>query len=390
MKEKIPINPDILKWARKTARLQLSEVASKMGKYVDVDSVGSWEKGDSAPTYIQLEKLSYQIYKRPLALFFFPNPPEEETPKQSFRTLPEREIEMMSSRMHYLLRQARVMQINLAELNEGVNRVERNIIHDLKFHPDTTVTTMASKVREYLGIDLTLQFRWKKFDDTFKEWRTCLEKHGVFIFKDAFKDKAFSGFCLYDKHFPIIYINNSKSDTRQIFSIFHELAHLLLGTGGVDTKIEDYIDLLKGDDRKIEILCNRFAGEFLVPNSDFDKRISNININEQSIHVLAKKYKVSREVILRKLLDRKLIDREYYSQKVEQWSVESKNKPSKKKGGDYYATKSVYLGKSYIELAFKRYHQKKISIDQLAGYLDIKVKYIPGMEPALSRKGNAV
>ncbi len=34
--------------------------------------------------------------------------------------------------------------------------------------------------------------------------------------------------------------------------------------------IEDYIDFLKGDERKIEILCNRFAGQFLVPNSDFD------------------------------------------------------------------------------------------------------------------------
>jgi len=148
-----------------------------MGKNVDVNRVISWEKGDSSPTYIQLEQLSYKIYKRPLALFFFPNPPEEKTPKQSFRTLPEHEIEMMSSRMHYLLRQARVMQINLSELHEGINPAERNIIHDLKFYPDTTVTTMVSKVRKYLGINLTLQFKWKNFDEAFKEWRACLENY---------------------------------------------------------------------------------------------------------------------------------------------------------------------------------------------------------------------
>ncbi|KKL56723.1 hypothetical protein LCGC14_2242570, partial [marine sediment metagenome] len=40
------------------------------------------------------ERLAYEIYKRPLALFFFPEPPEEETPKESFRTLPQEEIDL--------------------------------------------------------------------------------------------------------------------------------------------------------------------------------------------------------------------------------------------------------------------------------------------------------
>lgn len=384
MNEKLPINPDVLKWARQTAGMQLTEVAHKMKKNVDI--ILSWECGDSTPTYIQLEKLAYQVYKRPLALFFFPEPPQEETPQQSFRTLPKHEIEMMSSNMHYLLKQARAMQINLAELNDDINPAEHNIFHDLKFLPDTSALTMATQVRKYLGINISEQLNWKSIDEALKAWRKILEEHGVYVFKESFKDESFSGFCLYHNKFPLIYVNNSTPKSRQIFSIFHELVHLLLGTGGVDTRIDDYINYLKGDDRKIEVLCNRFAGEFLVPDSDFYNRIANITISDISIQDLANKYKVSREVILRKCLDKKLIDRDYYTKKVEQWTDEAKKKKSVS-GGNYYATKGAYLGEGYLSLAFSKYYQSKISINQLADYLGVKVKNISGMESVLLNKG---
>jgi len=384
MKEKIPVTPEVLEWARLTMGLTVEEVARKMGK--DFDTIADWEKGKSAPTYVQLEKLAYQIYKRPLAIFFFPTPPYEETPKQSFRTLPEHEIDMLSPRIHYLLRQARVMQINLSELNLGVNPAEKNIIQDLRFDPDVSASKMASEVRKYLKTDLDFQFSWASIEEALKRWRNQIEQNGVFIFKEAFKDNALSGFCVYDDIFPIIYINNSKPKTRQIFSIFHELCHLLLKTGGVDTRTDNFIRYLKGDDKKIEILCNRFAGEFLVPDLDFDRRISDIDINDTSIENLAFKYKVSREVILRKLFDRNLIDQEYYNEKSNKWTDEIKPKQSGG-GGDYYATKRAYLGESYIELAFSNYYKNKISVDQLADYLGVKTRNISGIEHILYNKG---
>ncbi|KPA19093.1 XRE family transcriptional regulator [Candidatus Magnetomorum sp. HK-1] len=384
MKEKIPVTKEVLRWARLTMGLSVDEVARKMGK--DINTIVGWESGKVTPTYVQLEKLAYQIYKRPLAIFFFPHPPEEETLKQSFRTLPEQEIETLSPRVHYLLRQARVMKINLSELNSGVNPAEKNIIHDLSFNPDIPATEIATKVRKYLNVDLNHQFSWSDVDSALKEWRNRIEVHGVFIFKEAFKDDFLSGFCVYDKIFPLIYINNSKPKTRQIFSIFHELCHLLLKTGGIDTRNDRYINYLKGDDKKIEILCNRFAGEFLVPDIDFDSRISDIDINDTSIENLAFKYKVSREVILRKLFDRNIVDQEYYNEKSNQWTNEIK--PKQKSGrGDYYATKKAYLGENYIELAFSNYYKNQISVDQLADYLGVKTKNISGIEHLLLNKG---
>lgn len=122
MNEQLPINPVILRWARETGGFDIDDVVGKLKrKRITCETVASWEEGTASPTYAQLEQLAYEVYKRPLALFFFPEPPEEETPKQSFRTLPEAEISRMEPRLRYLIRQARVMQINLAELNDDVN-----------------------------------------------------------------------------------------------------------------------------------------------------------------------------------------------------------------------------------------------------------------------------
>src|SRR3989338_380765 len=103
MKLTIPVNPDMLRWARETAGLKIEDVARKFKK--DNTEILSWESGEDSPTYVQLEKLAYEIYKRPLAIFFFPEPPQEESPKQSFRTLPEQEILMLTPRLRFLIRQ---------------------------------------------------------------------------------------------------------------------------------------------------------------------------------------------------------------------------------------------------------------------------------------------
>ena len=132
MSEPIPVNPDMLKWARETAGLGVDDVVTKMKrKRVTAETVLSWENGEDSPSYAQLERIAYEIYKRPLALFFFPEPPQEETPKQSFRTLPDYAIERLPARLRFLIRKARVMQLNLAELYDNANPAPQRIVRDL-------------------------------------------------------------------------------------------------------------------------------------------------------------------------------------------------------------------------------------------------------------------
>ena len=158
---------------------------------------------------------------------------------------------------------------------------EKKIFEDVRFTTTPTINTLVKKVRKYLSISLEEQKSWSKLnkeqdtiDIALKKWREIVQSHGVFVFKDSFKDSNFSGFCLYDKKFPIIYINNSEAKVRQIFTLFHELAHILFHTSGFDPLDENYFrGQLKGSNKKIETMCNEFAGAFLVPEESLPKNI---------------------------------------------------------------------------------------------------------------------
>ena len=379
MIQQLPINPDTLKWARETANISVEEVASRMKKSPEI--VEDWErKGGKSPTYVQLETLAYELYKRPVAIFFFPDPPREIDPKSSFRTLPASELADLPPTFLRLFREAQAMQINLEELNEGVNPYPNKIFQELSFSPGADVQDMAAAVREYLGIPLATQLQWKGIATALKQWRGAIESKGIYVFKDAFHSDEISGFCIYDREFPVIYLNNSMPLTRQIFTLFHELVHLLLKTGGIDKSNDAFLRKLKGDNKRAEMLCNRFAGAFLVPDFDFETVLKETTLDEEGIQKLADRYSVSREVVLRKCLDRRLVTSAYYEQKTRQWADEAKERRRQGDRGNYYRNVVTYRGDSYLDLVFKQYYQGRFDMGQLSEYLGVRVSSIPGVE----------
>ncbi len=372
------LNPEILVWVRKKAGRSVSDVAQAIKK--DPQVIEAWENGQAAPTYAQLETLAYKIYKRPIALFFFPEPPDEPDPEQSFRTLPDFEVENLSADTRFMVRKARALQISLYELNEGQNPAQRNIFRHLTVDPQSDAAAVARQVRDYLGIHLEDQRTWNYRRTAMDRWRASIQDVGIFVFKDSFKQKDISGFCLVEEEFPIIYINNSTAFSRQTFTLFHELAHILVQTNGVTKEDDSYIESLTGLSRHIEVFCNRFAAELLVPSSDFDNRFRSKSYNEEEIASLADHYLVSREVILRKLLEREVVTPDFYRQKATEWAQEYEERAKGAEGGNYYATQATYLGEKFLKLAFRRYFQGSLSIEQLAEYLNVRASSVPGLE----------
>lgn len=379
------INPKILVWARESAGQTLAEVAAAVKKEEEV--VRSWEEGTAAPTYVQLEALAYKVYKRPVALFFFPEPPSEPDPRHEFRTLPDTEIEELGADTRLKVREAVALQLSLAELTGGVNPAPRRILKDLTITSLADARSAAKRVRDYLGINLDQQSEWTSREQALKEWRAAVEDVGVFVFKDSFKDRDVSGFSLYDSEFPVIVINNSTAPSRQIFTLFHELGHLLAHEGGVTKEDDQFINFLSGEARRIEVFCNQFAAEFLVPLQDFRSFLRRVGTGEQGIAELSDRYKVSKEVILRRLLDMGLVSSEFYEQRAKQWArdyeqfrVARRGKPT------YYRTKMAYLSERYTNLAFSSYYRGVISVEKLADYLNVKVRSVPGLEQAFLQR----
>lgn len=371
----------MLVWARERAGLSVGQVGSALGKSADV--IASWEAGTSAPTYVQLERLAYGIFHRPIALLFFPEPPSEPDPHQSFRTLPDFEIDDLSAETRFRIRQARAIQLTLAELAERVNPSPRFILRDLQVVASDPATA-ARHVREFLTIDLKTQRSWRSSRQAFLAWRAAVEGAGVFVFKDTFSQRDVSGFSLYDSEFPIIYVNNSTAKARQTFTLFHELGHLLFHTNGVTKRDDRYIRALSGKPREIEVFCNRFAADFLVPEAGL--AAEDLTPDDQNIARLARIFNVSREVILRRLLDRGLVTRVEYEAKAKQWTDDYFDRASDEGGGDYYATRASYLSDAYTRLVFHRYYQGAIDIQDLARHLDVKIANVSNFEQAVLQK----
>ncbi len=373
--EQIAINPDIIRWARDRAGYDLDTAMQKFA------SIAAWEAGEASPTYPQIERLA-EVFKVPVAVFFFPEPPQLPPIRDSFRTLPDAEFQQIPRHIRFLLRKAKALQLNLAELCNGRNPAKKVVTKDLVLNADDRVANAVNQLREYIEVSLAQQTTWKTDDEALESWRSAFNAIGVYVFKDAFRDRNFSGFCLYDDEFPIIYVNNSDSKTRQIFTLFHELAHILFQTSGIDTKSDEFVEGLPEDDRRIEVFCNRFAAEFLVPREAFEDRLAGREPTEATATALAAHFKVSREVIFRKFLDRNFISQEQYQEAAARWAAQKKGGA----GGDYYWTKLSYLGREYVQLALSQYHQNRISEEQLAEYLDAKPKHVETLEAYFARE----
>ncbi len=373
----MPITPELLTWARKRLGYTVEALASKRP---DFKNIAEWERGGSRPTYRQLEMLAKQL-SVPVAIFFFPEPPDVPPIEESFRTLSAAQFAEVPPRMRKIMHRARAFQLGLAELNEGRNPARKIVSRDLKFSVDDSDAFMAQQVRNYLGVSLSDQFEWPDVRMALKTWRRAFFDVGVTVFKDSFRENGYGGFSLYDEEFPIIYVNDSNPGTRQVFTLFHELAHLLFHTSGIEKDLA-FRRPFPADKQDIEATCNRMAAAILVPDDALIKEISNCPADVALADALARKFCVSRGLIYRRFRDCGLVSESQYEAATQEWDSRLV-KPRRGIGGNYFRTKIAYLGEEYVTLAFKRFYQDQIDEEELADYLAIKPKHIDQLEDAL-------
>jgi Zn-dependent peptidase ImmA (M78 family)/transcriptional regulator with XRE-family HTH domain len=385
MKEKLPINNIVLVWARTSLGLSQEDVAKRMSK--EVDEINGWELGETSPTYSQLERLAHEIYKRPVAVFFFPEVPKEESPKSEFRTLPDTIVAELPPEMIKLYRKAKVFQLYLEELYEREKPVKTSLLDSFELNEKSQFASITKAIRKALGISIEEQSKWKSAETGFKKWRESLEANGVFVFKDGFRNDDYSGFCLYDAKYPILFINNSMPDSRQAFTLFHELGHLLYRSGGIDFRSREAVRSFSGYYLNVEVACNRFANEFLVPQEVFDS--FKPDISEAHFQRLADHFSVSREVILRNYLDRGVVDANYYEKMSAKWIEQARKEREAAGSGNYHLTQKAYLGENYIHFVYGKYYQNKFTVDHLAEYLNVKPKNLPKFEHFVMEGGKA-
>lgn len=371
------INSEILVWSRETAGYSLEDISIIFPKYAE------WESGNDFPTYSQLESIASK-FKRPVAVFFFPEVPKEPSQKKSFRTIPEYEFDSLPPTIKFLFRKGLSMQENLKELNDNQNTEYAVFTKSLGNITDFNFSNIR-KIRELLNVSFDIQFKTNNRDEMFEIWRNSFADIGIYVFKEAFKDDNVGGFCLYDEMYPIIFVNNSTTKNRQIFTLFHELAHLLMKGNHIDLSDRAYVESLSDNAKQVEVVCNKFAGDFLVPDFLLKDAIKDSTISERYIEQLANKFSVSQEVIARKLLDKNFITQIMYNHISEQMKEIATQQSVNRGGGNYYYNQIAYLGKRYLGLILDKYNARMITFDQAVQYVGIKANKFYNLENHYSK-----
>lgn len=374
------VQPSVLRWARESVGMSVEEVAQKLKR--PSQEVAAWETPHGpSPSYAQLENLAYKVFKRPLAVFFLPAPPDEISPKREFRTLPDADIQSLHADTYLHIRKAHAFQITLKEVFEGRSPSSPQILEHQSLVVSGAVVPQAKAVRELLGIAFRDQVEWKTDDIALKRWRESIEALGIFVFKAPFKQKEISGFCLPDKEFPLVYLNNSTTKTRQIFSLLHELIHLLLNMAGLSKFESAYVNRLPATERRTEVFCNQMAAEILIPSADFEVQIAHLPLNAEELQDfqfanLGGRYGVSRETVLRRFLDLGRVGQSFYEGKAKFWASQKKAGS----GGDWYASQNTYLSERLAREVVARHYRNQISVEQASEFLGIKAKNFSGLE----------
>lgn len=359
----------MMKWARIRAGY-VEEYENRLPKEIK-SNYKLWESGKRSPTWNQLTKVSKK-YDLPTAFFFMGDPPNESSPelidyrdKSSKKQSPELILNIRKS-------------IHRREIYEELlDDFGRNKVYFKNYGGEMNVDKISSFIRESFDLSLNEQKSWIKNKTidynhyTFlNNWKNSLnEKFGILTFEtEDVEINEMRGLCIHHNKTPIILLNGKDSVNGRIFSLFHELTHLLLGKSAICNM---YVD------KKEEIFCNAVAGKFLVPSDDliitsrsFKDLTSNYSLNKLS-HI----YGVSNEVILRRLLDLGKISK--YSFK------DNSSLKNIKNGGNYLNNQIKYNGESFLSLVLEAYESKIISITDFCNFTNLNQKFIGKLESKL-------
>lgn len=376
------IEPTILKYARKTSGYSLEDVAKKTK--VSIEKLQLYEEKKIDISVTQIEKFA-NLYKRPMAFFLLLKIPEGIVLPKDFRMVySEKDHPPFSPKFYLAIRRARYIQSILKDLSET------------KFEYKLPVVTVKDDVerlsewfRDFIKIDFNKQKHWDNPSKAFRAWKDVLEEKNIYILQTNLSKDHVSALCLTDEKPYIILLNSNEHEFRRIFSLFHEIGHILLRKSGV-CNLDD-LSRNSYDYIQIEKFCNQFAASTLLPLKELKEDPSVINLlqtpffnwNNDDIKHISQKFKVSKEAFLRRLLSVGAINEENYETWKKVWLKETeeyKKETKKDLRIPQYIKCLSQNGRAFTSFILSQFHTNRITYDSAADILNIAPKHITSLE----------
>lgn len=380
----------MLVWARRSAGLNVEAAAKKA--QVSPERLESWERGETRPSIKQLRQLG-RAYKRPIAIFYLPEPPEDFQALRDFRRLPGVATPTESPELRFEVRRAQSRRELAVELYELMNGLPPTLPFTASLSDDPE--ELARRIRELLRIQYEDQVRWNPGHESLNRWRAALEDSGVLVFQAIDVEVSeIRGFSIYADKLPAIVANMKDSARGRIFTMLHELTHLLLRQGGLCNLYE--APSAVSEEQRSEIFCNRVAGATLVPREYLlgeglvATKQGQTTWTHEEIRYLADRYGSSREVVLRRLLICGRTTKAFYRAQREQLQEEYETVTTRPGIGfappHRIATSSA--GHLFVRLVLDSYRQDHITASDVAELLDVRLKHLGKIESEVLRSAS--
>ncbi|SDC86120.1 Zn-dependent peptidase ImmA, M78 family [Desulfurella multipotens] len=333
------INVNILEELSQRMPEQTDQAKNKFPKY------DKWIKGVDYPTYNQLIELS-KIFHIPFGYFFLEKLPERKYPIPHYRTLQDGDF-VPSNELLETIQFAQKIQEWAKEIL--LEWGQEKLPYCGKYKDNYNAEEVLEKIKDIFEI----QDGWASRKSTWTEALNYLidkaEEKGIIVLRNGvvgnntrlkLNVNEFRGFVLYDEIAPVVFINNNDAISAKIFTLIHEVVHILIGQSA-SFDLQNF----QSANNRIEIFCDKCTAEFLVP----EEEIRNIYRQKTDLEGLAGYFKVSQIVILRRLLDTSIItQQEFYEQFKKLYKKEIKAPQSF--GGNFYQTLPTRLSKRFLHI----------------------------------------
>lgn len=340
---RVAVSRDVLRWAVDRSGLTFDSIQRKFPK------IRQWEAGESQPTLRQLESLA-RATLTPLGFFFLPVPPEERLPIPHFRTLdgesPSRPGPDLIHTVQTMQRRQAWMREFLAEQGQG------RLPFVGSARPDESLRVVADRIRRTLEFEAGWAARQPTWTDALRILREAMNTAGILVIVNGIVGNnthrkldpgEFRGFVLVDEYAPLVFVNGADGKAAQMFTLAHELAHVLFGSSAAF----DLRDMQPADD-PTEQACNRVAAEFLVPESELRRLWPSVQSDPEPFQAIARQFKVSVLVAARRALDLDLIRKTQFLDFYRAYQEDERRVAARRpEGGDFYATQNARVGRRF-------------------------------------------
>jgi Zn-dependent peptidase ImmA (M78 family) len=368
----INVNHEVLVWARVSLALNRSQASESSG--ISTKRLVQLEIGEKQPTLDELKALS-KTYKRTIATLLLNKPPKEKPLPADRRTIDSKELGHFHEKTIMAVRKARALVQSFVELREemGIPFPKFNLSASIKDNPQE----VARKIRQLIHLN-----EIREIDNiriALEAYIERIETLGVVVFQLSLTQDNVRGLAIVDDIIPIIGIKRGGEPPHsKIFTLFHELGHILLNEGAIS-------DLFLNTTWDSEKWCNAFAAELLVPTSELLQMRILQEYQKQGQKIWAKKdlvdlanhFHAGPLAILRSLLENGLTTKAFYKEMHEKWNKPQFGRAKYPEGRNLAKEAVQEKGRTYIGLAFKAFDQNRINLKDLSDFLGVKLSYIP-------------